>query len=154
MYQCVSQNHINTDISVNNICKLYYYILSLSVDVPSAPGKPKVSDIDATHMTITWTKPESDGGSPIIGYFVEKKEPSSTRWARINSTPVKDMTFKVKDLVEKNTYHFRVIATNKAGEGPASEPSDVHMAKPPYGKGKHLDKRILEVKETLGSLVE
>ncbi|XP_072046922.1 twitchin-like [Amphiura filiformis] len=104
----------------------------LPFDPPSAPGKPTVSNIDATEMTITWTVPESDGGSPILGYFVEKKEPKSSRWVRINSTPVEPLTFKVKDLVEKSKYHFRVIATNKAGEGPASEPSDVHMAKPPY----------------------
>ena len=117
--------------------KIYAFIyLSLSIDVPSAPGKPKVSDIGATLMTITWTAPESDGGSSIIGYFVEKKEPSSPRWARINSTPVKDMTFKVKDLVEKNTYYFRVIAANEVGEGPPSKPSDVHMAKSPFGKGE------------------
>ena len=107
-------------------------------DPPSAPGKPTVSNIDATEMTITWTTPESDGGSPILGYFVEKKEPKSSRWTRINSTPVEGMTFKVKDLVEKSKYHFRVIAANKAGEGPASEPSDVHTAKPPYGMCYYL----------------
>lgn len=112
----------------------------LLLDPPGAPGKPVVSDIDATEMTVTWTAPESDGGNPVIGYFVEKKEAKSSRWTRINSSPLDAKTMKMKDLTEKSKYHFRVFAANKAGEGPASEPSDVHVAKPPYGKWPNIGK--------------
>ena len=85
-------------------------------------------------MTITWTAPESDGGSPITGYYVERKEATSTRWMKVNKQPVSETTLRIKDLIEKSEYQFRVSAENKAGVGPASEPSDLYMAKPPYGK--------------------
>ncbi len=85
-------------------------------------------------MTVSWAVPESDGGSPITGYYVEKKESTSSRWSKVNKTPVKETTLRVKDLTEKTKYQFRVSAENKAGVGPESEPSGIFMAKPPFGK--------------------
>ena len=113
----------------NFFFKIFHYL-----DVPKAPGKPKASDINATEMTVTWSAPESDGGSPITGYYVERKEATSTRWMKVNKQPVSETTLRIKDLIEKSEYQFRVSAENKAGVGPASEPSDLYMAKPPYGK--------------------
>ena len=85
-------------------------------------------------MTVNWKPPSSDGGSPIIGYMVERKEVTATRWSRANRERITDTSFMVTGLTERSEYQFRVSAENKAGFGPASEPSDVFMAKPPYGK--------------------
>ncbi len=102
--------------------------------MPGPPGKPDVTAIDATEMTIKWAPPETDGGSPIIGYTVERKDVSSTRWSRVNRELVSETTMKVTGLMERSEYMFRVIAENKAGPGPPSESSDIYMAKPPFGK--------------------
>ena len=85
-------------------------------------------------MTLTWTAPESDGGAKITGYYVERQESTSNRWTRITKEPVVDTAHRAKDLIEKNKYMFRVCAENKAGKGPFSEPSDLTMAKLPYGE--------------------
>lgn len=85
-------------------------------------------------MTVTWTPPKSDGGSPIIGYTVERKDTESTRWSKVNRELVTETTLIVTELIERTEYQFRIFAVNKAGPGPASEPSDEYMAKPPYGK--------------------
>ena len=105
-----------------------------STDVPGAPGKPEASKINATEMTISWTPPQSDGGNPITGYIVERKETTSTKWIKVNKHPQRELTLLAKGLTERSEYQFRVCAHNKAGFGPFSEPSDVYMAKPPYGK--------------------
>ena len=89
--------------------------------------------MDSTKITISWSPPESDGGSPITGYTIEKKETSSTRWTKAHRDSVSETTFTVKDLMEGKEYEFRVAATNKAGTGPFSEPSEPRIAKPPYG---------------------
>ena len=84
-------------------------------------------------MTLTWSPPESDGGAPITGYYVERKEASASRWTRITKEPVSDTAYRAKDLIEKNKYQFRILAENKAGIGPAGEPSDLTQATLPYG---------------------
>nr|XP_006823015.1 PREDICTED: titin-like [Saccoglossus kowalevskii] len=101
-------------------------------DVPDAPGKPTVSDVSSTSMVLTWEEPESDGGSKITGYIIEKKEEFSTRWVKVNRDTVLDLTFKITGLTESSDYQFRVAAENKAGAGKYSEPSDSKVAKPPY----------------------
>ena len=102
--------------------------------MPGVPGRPKVSDIGATEMTVSWAVPESDGGAPIKGYILERKEVTSTRWVRVNKELHESTILKVTDLREKSEYQFRIKAENMAGEGLASDPSDIFLAKSPHGK--------------------
>lgn len=44
------------------------------VDVPSSPKNLTVTDISEDSVTLTWEVPEDDGGSPITGYTVEKRD--------------------------------------------------------------------------------
>ena len=56
-------------------------------DVPGKPGKASIGMVDKTTMKITWSHPESDGGSPIKGYVVEICKEADT-WVKINETQV------------------------------------------------------------------
>ena len=85
-------------------------------------------------MVITWTPPNSDGGTPLTHYVIEKKEPKSTRWSQVTKEKVKESTFKVEDLIEGKEYEFRVAAVNKAGQGPFSVLSEPKTTKLPLGK--------------------
>jgi len=38
--------------------------------VPSTPGCPRIVKVIDTEVSITWTQPNSDGGSKITGYLV------------------------------------------------------------------------------------
>ena len=102
--------------------------------MPNAPGKPEVTAVDRTQITISWSAPESDGGSPIKGYIIEKKETTSTRWAKAHRDSVTETSLVVNDLIEGKEYVFHVAAINKAGTGPFSEPSEPRVTKPPYGQ--------------------
>ncbi len=110
------------------------YILFLP-DVPDAPGKPEVSNVDTTSIHLEWTPPENDGGSEITGYIIEKRDATfGDRWVKAVKTPVLETSFTVKGLTENNQYQFRVSAQNKAGVGEPSEPSVIIKAKLPFGK--------------------
>jgi len=103
-------------------------------DVPGAPSRPTVSEIFKTSCVVAWQAPETDGGSPITGYYVERcSTKSRTRWLRVTKRAVKELTYNVDDLVEDNEYQFRIIAENKIGCGPPGPPSEDVLAKDPWG---------------------
>ena len=95
---------------------------------------PEISDVTDTTMMVSWSPPKSDGGSPIIGYIVERKEKLGTRWTRVNHEPVAETSMKVKDLTDGTVYVYRISAENKAGVGEPSQPSIPTIAKLPYGE--------------------
>ena len=101
---------------------------------PLPPGAPRVSDIFQTSCKLAWTPPTSDGGTPVLGYHVERRTGTSPRWVRVNIGLVHDTHFNVSDLVENNKYEFRIVAENKAGQSPASDPTPPVLAKDPWGK--------------------
>jgi len=94
-----------------------------------------VEDVTTRSCVLKWKAPEFDGGSPVTGYYVESSQRSySTRWSKVNRTPVRQPRLDVKDLVELTEYIFRVTAENDAGLGKPSEPSEVVIPKDPFSK--------------------
>ena len=66
----------------------------LFIDAPEAPGRPKVDDIEAESVSLSWTKPIKDGGGKVLGYVVEAKEKGSNVWKPLNEKhPCKDTNF-------------------------------------------------------------
>jgi hypothetical protein len=59
--------------------------------------------------------------------------------------PGDQLEAKVPDLKERAEYQFRVIAVNKAGPSPASEPTKSHLVKHKACKllSEYIDRRIL-----------
>lgn len=111
-------------------------VAKLSYKVPDSPSRPEVSDVTPTSAVVTWAPPESDGGSPVTGYIVEKREVGKDRWTKVNRAPTTETTLSVPDLYEGNEYEFRVKAENKAGFSEPSQPSKKIVAKLPYGESK------------------
>lgn len=87
--------------------------------VPSPPGTPVVTKIGKNYVDLKWTPPESDGGSRITGYIVEKRE-SGSIWTKCCDYNVIDLEYTVSNLTEGSDVEFRVYAVNAAGK---SEPS-------------------------------
>lgn len=103
---------------------LYIYIFFFSVlaDEPGPPGRPEATDWDKDHVDLRWTPPLNDGGSPITGYVIEKREKGTPRWIKACETSGPECKGRADNLDEGVEYEFRVKAINAAGPG---EPSDV-----------------------------
>jgi C1A family cysteine protease len=94
-------------------------IKALTVPIDTVPGTP--TGVSATagnaQATVSFSTPASDGGSPIISYTV-----TSNPDGRTATGPSSPLT--VTGLTNGTPYTFTVTATNAAGTGPASVPSN------------------------------
>ena len=102
-------------------CLIGFFLCFYLTAIPDAPGTPEPSNVTGNSITLTWARPESDGGNEIQQYILERREKKSTRWVKvISKRPICETRFKVTGLTEGNEYEFHVMAENAAGVGPAS----------------------------------
>ncbi|CDW52538.1 protein unc g; protein unc f; protein unc d; prot ein unc b; protein unc a [Trichuris trichiura] len=101
-------------------------------NVPSPPGAPIAVDMDTTWVTLTWDRPDTDGGSKIVGYQIEFREPDSYKWTVANPYLCKENRFTVESLRDQGEYEFRVLAKNAAGLSEPSDSSNVIKLKPKF----------------------
>ncbi|XP_039339520.1 myosin-binding protein C, slow-type isoform X2 [Mauremys reevesii] len=93
------------------------------VDVPDPPLAPNVTEVGEDWCFMNWEPPAYDGGSPILGYFIERKKKQSSRWMRLNFDLCKETTFEPKKMIEGVAYEVRVFAVNAVGISKPSMPS-------------------------------
>ncbi|ELU18621.1 hypothetical protein CAPTEDRAFT_119763, partial [Capitella teleta] len=103
-------------------------------DKPSPPRDVRVKEVNKDYVVVTWDVPESDGGCPITGYLVEKKDAAKKTYIKADSTDAATLELKVTKLVEGKEYdiRFRVLAENKAGLSKPSDTTGRFKAKNPY----------------------
>lgn len=84
-------------------------------------------------MALTWSKPKTEGGAPITGYHVERMNPATLAWEKVNLKPIpaKETHFVVSDLPEGELTSFRVLAENEAGLSDPSESTPDVVVKDP-----------------------
>lgn len=63
-------------------------------DKPGPSGKPECASRSNNHIEIAWKKPNNDGGAPIKGYMVERKEKNAKKWNQLGGKGlIKDTSF-------------------------------------------------------------
>ena len=103
----------------------------------TSPGTPTttISTVTATSLTVGWSAPSDDGGSPITAYhlrYIESDAPDKTD----GSWVVEDdevwtsgaLTYELTELDDGVTYDVQVRAVNASGHGPWSATSTATTA--------------------------
>ncbi|NWW70854.1 MYOM3 protein, partial [Climacteris rufus] len=130
----------------------YVFVRDAAAPTAGAPGSPlnvKCHDVHKDCLVLSWVAPSDDGGSPILGYLIERCEAGSEEWVLCSAQPVKSCRCPVLGLAEGHTYQFRVKAVNRAGSSHpsrASEPVTSHdpskeqrVTVIPYDEGRTIE---------------
>ena len=100
----------------------YQAPVTLSTTVAAVPGLPTITSVTpgTGQVTIVWSAPSTNGGSPITGYliteYVSGAEQTTYSLGNIGNATISGLTNGV-------TYTFTVSAENANGTGPASAQS-------------------------------
>ncbi|KAF3703699.1 Myomesin-1 Myomesin family member 1 Skelemin [Channa argus] len=97
---------------------------------PTPPYGITVLECVRDAMVLAWKQPTFIGGADITGYFVDYREVTDGvpgKWYEGNIRPVSERAYRVSDLKENRKYQFQVRASNIAGVGLPSLPSDTFL---------------------------
>lgn len=94
----------------------------------TTPGAPSITSLvrlagSGEAISITWSAPLSDGGSPIQQYSVEYSSDNGASWST-KTVSGNILSTIVDNLVNHESYIFRVVAINAAGRGTVSASSN------------------------------
>ena len=96
---------------------------AVAATVPTAPlGLTVTQGSQIQELDASWQAPSSNGGSAVTGYMVQWKEASDS-WdtaSDVSQATVTGTTHTITGLTGGVEYAVRVVATNDAGDGPAS----------------------------------
>ena len=126
LYDCWSMNW-NENNWYDNV-KLFETASSSAP--PGAPTNLSASPVSSTQIGLGWNAPSSNGGSPIIGYRVERSTDNGATWSVVTNTG-NGTTYTDGGLARTTTYTYRVSALNLGNNNP-SAPSSTTSATTPY----------------------
>ncbi|XP_078026251.1 cell adhesion molecule L1-like a isoform X9 [Epinephelus lanceolatus] len=122
VYTCIARTSLDEDSAT---------ALFTVLDVPDAPQKVKISDLESpTNISLTWV-PGSDHNSSVTEFIVEFEEShwEPGRWKELQKVPGNQATAELA-LHGHLNYQFRVYAVNAVGPGPPSEPTERYKTPP------------------------
>lgn len=128
VYKMLQKVHKNNWIGENfKYFAIFYLILPFfSPDHPSPPsGKPLISALLPSSLTLSWSGPSYDGGSAVLNYKVEVNPVGQDSWRLLTDTCVSTSYHVSSGLVSGEHYQFRVRACNAYGESEPGEESEV-----------------------------
>ena len=85
-------------------------------------------------ITLEWLPPRNDGGAPVRGYVIERRQGYDSQFMPIMKGIVLDTWYRDTNVFSGNDYEYRIAAENEAGVGPFSMGTGPVVARDPFGK--------------------
>ena len=127
-----SNNNLFASFAENQVTKI------AMGGVATAPKTVAVSTKTSSSFTLTWSAPDSDGGSALTDYKVEYSADSGTTWTTIVRSPTTTTGYTITGLLPGKAYQARVYAINGLGSSVASATVSTTTSTTIPGKTKNL----------------
>ena len=106
------------------------------------PGRPAMLEIESVtknSISVRWEPPTRDGGQPVTGYVLERREAHLGIWHNVMKLGATQTRYCVTHLLESNDYMFRVAAENREGTGDFRQTIKPHKPLETPGKALRID---------------
>lgn len=122
IYTCIARTNLDEDNAT---------ALLTVLDVPDAPKKVAISELNTPRNVVLSWVPGSDHNSSVTEFIVEYEESQwePGRWKELQKAPGNQATAELA-LHGHLNYQFRVYAVNAVGPGPPSEPTERYKTPP------------------------
>jgi len=114
-------------ILVTGIVFLLGQSFAQTTSVPDQPVGVTATAISPTSVSISWSPPQNNGGSPLTGYEIDYRVVPNTSYSTLATLNNVTTTYTHTNLVTGKTYIYRVSAMNIIGTG---NPSPEVLATP------------------------
>lgn len=94
---------------------------------PSPPQNLNVTNVTSKSVTIQWESPESNGGTEITSYIIEKHLSKSSQWSRVATLDSYCLSYCIDNLRETNELNFRVLAENAIGVSAPANTESIYL---------------------------
>jgi len=100
------------------------------LDIPGPPRNLGFREVFSDRIVVEWDMPSDDGGSPVTGYIIEKKEKARSKFVEVGETDGTMFYSIDSGIKEDQEYVIRVAAVNKFGIGNFVESKPVKAENP------------------------
>jgi len=91
-------------------------IIAIYKTLPQSPTGLNATVITSSQINLSWTGPSYDGGSPILGYKIERSTDAGATWSTtVADTGSTQTTYSDSTINANMTYTYRVSAINSVG---------------------------------------
>mmetsp|Transcript_7809 Transcript_7809/g.12489 ORF Transcript_7809/g.12489 Transcript_7809/m.12489 type:complete len:899 (+) Transcript_7809:43-2739(+) len=87
-------------------------LFNTSITYPSAPPAPSTTAVTSITISLSWTDPTEDGGSPIIDYYLEVDDGFHGPFSRVSCPTAAVLRLCTATDLAPNIYRFRLQAVN------------------------------------------
>jgi len=109
-----------SDFSIEGIATPQSNSEPLEDIVPNVPTSLTAVDMSPTLIELTWIKPATNNGPPVIGYKIEVKEGSGAYTTLVDNTQSTNTKHTDTGLTTDTEYTYKISAINSVGASVAS----------------------------------
>jgi hypothetical protein len=115
VFQVAAVNAAGTGSWSNPVTVILPTVPTAPISLTGTPGNGQVS--------LSWTAPSGNGGSPITDYSIQYSSTGSAPWTTFPHSASTATSATVTGLTNGTSYVFQVAAVNAAGTGAVSDPT-------------------------------